>query len=1719
MTQQISNSKKRFSFFILFLLLSTVSLSQVRKPVTVTPTLTPPYSIYLSEYVTPGSQKCMVNLVFNDYNESSWDVYLELTIESNNLKLQNKANFRPAEPITLTPGVPVTIKGADLYQYFSYDNLLCSGMSKQKLEQTGKLPEGFYTFSFKAKDYNTGKVISNTGKFSVNLSLKEPPRIISPDKGKIIKPSNTQNFNINWQSQNTNSRETTYKVHIYEVMDSSANPELAISNDKALKIFESEPLKTTTMNYNASRPLLEKGRTYAFYVRAINDEGKEVFQNNGKSQVHWFHYGYPQNGHIALHSPKNGHGMTLREDKNFVWGPPDKLSDNQQYHYKLKIVKLKDNEDPKQAINDSAFHEVITQPIHTERGWSELLNDVKFSTGAQYAWQVKAYTEETQIAKSNVYTFSGPPFLEEFKAGNHPVKVTKTTTTDMNNLSGEGNIKFTRDGKRHNVIFKNIRLERTGAEIYLREGRVVAECKYPETKLSPTNKDNGDAVFKNDSIILDKDDLKIKGHVEWELPHATRSEEKPIVRSKTVLLKYNDLKLLGTAHLSENNSFKLLDPMNFGLKFDTTSRFFINENRYKLHLNGAIQLPGNVKGTREDTVKLPFHDKQQMYYFDEKTSYKRNKINLIPNSNIHLYPENYVIDLSEETSPGKKSGNPLWKGVYYKKFTLKYATDVDQKNQLACANNFKNTFDLGAHDDFKAWIEPQGLQFNADYQFNSDEKGFFNTFPSKFDHISLEINNSSLTEGTFNGSIKVPVLSNTKNFTYTIPISYLGFQEGHLDDTLSGRTFTFNEEGGNQKMEVTVNRAVFRGNRLLDMNVDINWPYIGIEMESLNHFRIWGNYEIGFAKPNGIIQLTQQKQGMVNGYEITVDHLGCGREGDLYSIGTSANIIMGEDIAGESGAPVTNLYSISKNKLLEGSHSIGGESDYYNVLVDESNQGSGSFSAETNDMANLDSLKGAIEQRLQENKEQLKQQLNQKSRAIVEHQLSEDFENNASDDDLLADNSESDTKLNFSQIGDKALQDVTKADLLTMLDVISFFLDEEQQKKIADLKGFVETVPDAYIGELYKKLSDLEGFAKEILKEKVDEIIEDIKSTITNETNKVKETVVDFIDGKKDSINNVLTSNVNKAVDSLAQIAVIKAENIKMDDVDVDFSSVIIEVKSGVKSSINEEIVKSINKAVKDSLTDPIKAFVDTSVNKRINSFIDSTITSVAYSLIEDQNTQSVDKKQIVKDAKALIPDIANDFQKTFLGKQGEKIAIRLYNTGTAAINSYNWSKVSSQMVDELLASVSNSSSESIMSGATATAVDHLTGDSTAGNIAGQLAQNVDMDFSNVGKKLKNGEIDKIIKFDPSLIKVETKVADFKGYVKFTKDDSIWGDSWQAKMAANIKIEPSFRVNAKYVNGTTTQSENNFKYWFLELGVDGLGVPISAVSMTLDGAAGKVYHHMAKKEAGSNKYRPEKSTNFGAGLELELFDTPSNGKSITFSLGMELELLENGFMYEMAGEAWMGNKVDQKSGEITSSVGEAEGFLNYNSAENHFLGNFSATVEKTPMLCAGGEMIVDITKEDWRVAIGKRPEPIYVDPLCTGNPFLQGWFDVSHERLDMGLICDFDFKAQSGWINIGVCKFRPWAQLAFNMGATTKVLWQPQFGIDEAHVWVDIYVGLGVKYKCAATNGNLTIAAVNVGGELLFATIPKTKLTGKAKGNITVLNQNFNFNLRVDQEF
>src|SRR5690606_1753003 len=98
-----------------FALAGNVLQAQVIDPVTVSPVIQPPYSVYLSNYFVPGSERFGLNLVFNDFNEPSIDVKFRVKIEGHAFQLRTRNNFNPA-PVTIYPGANV-ISAQDIEPY------------------------------------------------------------------------------------------------------------------------------------------------------------------------------------------------------------------------------------------------------------------------------------------------------------------------------------------------------------------------------------------------------------------------------------------------------------------------------------------------------------------------------------------------------------------------------------------------------------------------------------------------------------------------------------------------------------------------------------------------------------------------------------------------------------------------------------------------------------------------------------------------------------------------------------------------------------------------------------------------------------------------------------------------------------------------------------------------------------------------------------------------------------------------------------------------------------------------------------------------------------------------------------------------------------------------------------------------------------------------------------------------------------------------------------------------------------------------------------------------------------------------------------------------------------------------------------------------------------------------------------------------------------------
>ena len=170
---------------------STPALAQVF-PIQTNITLAPPYSPYLTDYTSPGSQKLMVQLRANDVTISNYQVKLRITIEGVGITLRTKQNF-VTTPITIDGGTPLILYGEDIAHYLHPNNLDFQGLSRRQFEQTGKLPEGVYKFSVEVLDFNRGTVVSNRGNTVAWIILNDPPLLNLPrnnTKIRILHPTN-----------------------------------------------------------------------------------------------------------------------------------------------------------------------------------------------------------------------------------------------------------------------------------------------------------------------------------------------------------------------------------------------------------------------------------------------------------------------------------------------------------------------------------------------------------------------------------------------------------------------------------------------------------------------------------------------------------------------------------------------------------------------------------------------------------------------------------------------------------------------------------------------------------------------------------------------------------------------------------------------------------------------------------------------------------------------------------------------------------------------------------------------------------------------------------------------------------------------------------------------------------------------------------------------------------------------------------------------------------------------------------------------------------------------------------------------------------------------------------------------------------------------------------------------------------------------------------------
>ncbi|WP_160716024.1 fibronectin type III domain-containing protein [Chitinophaga solisilvae] len=345
MRQQKNIQPSRFRRYLIPVLLGISCMLHLSKvsaqvfAVNAATQLSPPYSVYLPDYASPGNEKLRVILILRDLTQPVYQVRLRMSISLNGKEIMRSSPLYNPAPVSIYPGTPVVVSGADLAPYLDSRNIDFSGYSREQYERNKALPEGSYQICFTAFDYNRKDVqLSNTGCSFYFLYKHEPPFIILPaDKSNVL-ALQPQLVNFSWITRNVvppgigGMSDIEYRFSLYENQN-KVDPNFLVQSIK--------PIYTTSTSqknliYGMAEPPLTEGMQYAVRIQAVDKSGKDAFQNNGFSQVISFVYGQLKPGERPLPAITDFRAAAAGERAGRMWWTPpfDAGFDSYRLQYK-----------------------------------------------------------------------------------------------------------------------------------------------------------------------------------------------------------------------------------------------------------------------------------------------------------------------------------------------------------------------------------------------------------------------------------------------------------------------------------------------------------------------------------------------------------------------------------------------------------------------------------------------------------------------------------------------------------------------------------------------------------------------------------------------------------------------------------------------------------------------------------------------------------------------------------------------------------------------------------------------------------------------------------------------------------------------------------------------------------------------------------------------------------------------------------------------------------------------------------------------------------------------------------------------------------------------------------------------------------------------------------------------------------------------------------------
>ncbi len=283
------------------------------------------------------------------------------------------------------PSIPtVLIDNTKIVKFSNAD--YPNGDLKDKIDRTGRIPQGHYTLCIDVEDPEGSKLVQNVCS-GFTIVYPEPPHLVTPYNDQTIE-NNVKYPVFQWTPVVVPpGYQLNYSLKIVEILPGQT-PQKALSSN--IPVYTNDNILNTTLVYPISAFPIDTGKTYAWQVQVLDQFGYAPAQNDGKSEIFTFRKKKPTI-HFFPITIKHTVELLYPADKAKVeqYTPTlqwkFKLPYNTVVKYKITIVEMDSLQTPDDAIknNTPLYIPLVDSYTNQYKGLPLVYNK-------RYAWKVDA---------------------------------------------------------------------------------------------------------------------------------------------------------------------------------------------------------------------------------------------------------------------------------------------------------------------------------------------------------------------------------------------------------------------------------------------------------------------------------------------------------------------------------------------------------------------------------------------------------------------------------------------------------------------------------------------------------------------------------------------------------------------------------------------------------------------------------------------------------------------------------------------------------------------------------------------------------------------------------------------------------------------------------------------------------------------------------------------------------------------------------------------------------------------------------------------------------------------------------------------------------------------------------------------------------------------------------------------------------------------------------